>query len=545
MSVLHELLESEVVQRLGWTILHSLWEGAAVAAVLAILLALLRKHRPEVRYLLSCGAMLALLIAPVATFVLLPDAPSAARPVATVASSSGSMQPASQTIVVPVRLPIDTPAATAPVRVTLAAPIEPAVPSIRHDSRLSFSALLMRGWNDTLDWLASLVPWLVLTWAAGVLALSLWNLGGFVAVHQLKRASIEPAGAAAERLARRLADRMGIHRAVRVVGSARAQTPLVIGALKPVILVPLSALCELPASELESILAHELAHVRRHDYLVNLLQSAIATLLFYHPAAWWISRRISIEREHCCDDLVLKVTRDRATYARALAAVASVRIPALSPAASGGKLLPRLRRIVGAPEVHAAKSSSWIAGAVVVACCAVFAMALRTEPAPAAERGLPATPTHNAGPAQDMIHVRGVVLLPDGKPAAHASVEIAPNWRQDDPNVPSDVLSRTTSGADGRFQIAFDKSKLSPFILDDGSSGRDLWKKAAVIARADGFGLAWSAWDKTDSNGDVVLKLVPDLPIEGRIVDLEGRPVPNVKVRTTGLMNRALVEFSD
>src|SRR6185312_12816411 len=105
MSVLHELLESEVVQRLGWTILHSLWEGAAVAAVLAILLALLRKHRPEVRYLLSCGAMLALLIAPVATFVLLPDAPSAARPVATVASSSGSMQPASQTIVVPVRLP--------------------------------------------------------------------------------------------------------------------------------------------------------------------------------------------------------------------------------------------------------------------------------------------------------------------------------------------------------------------------------------------------------------------------------------------------------
>ena len=98
---------------------------------------------------------------------------------------------------------------------------------------------------------------------------------------------------------------------------------------------------------MEALLAHELAHVLRHDYLVNLLQSVVETLLFYHPVTWWVSRRIRAERENCCDDLALSVTRDRAAYARALATVAGVWAPALAPAAAGSELLPRLRRVLG------------------------------------------------------------------------------------------------------------------------------------------------------------------------------------------------------
>ena len=151
-----------------------------------------------------------------------------------------------------------------------------------------------------------------------------------------------------------------------------------IGALRPVILLPASLASGLTAAQLESILLHELAHVRRHDYLVNLLQAAVETLLFYHPAAWWASRRIRAEREHCCDDAVVAVTGDRATYARALAAVAELATqfgagaPALAPAATGGRLLARIRRLMTpapAPDAHLPRRT----GAAVALCLGIVA----------------------------------------------------------------------------------------------------------------------------------------------------------------------------
>ena len=95
--------------------------------------------------------------------------------------------------------------------------------------------------------------------------------------------------------------------------------PTVIGWLKPVVLLPASALAGLTPRQLEAILAHELAHIRRHDYLVNLLQTLVETLLFYHPAVWWLSRRIRVERENCCDDLAVSLCGDPVAYAAALA----------------------------------------------------------------------------------------------------------------------------------------------------------------------------------------------------------------------------------
>ena len=85
-----------------------------------------------------------------------------------------------------------------------------------------------------------------------------------------------------------------------------------------VILLPISTLSGLSREQIEMILAHELAHIRRHDFFVNLLQATVETLLFYHPAAWWISRRIRVEREHCCDDIAVDVCGNPLQYARAL-----------------------------------------------------------------------------------------------------------------------------------------------------------------------------------------------------------------------------------
>ena len=109
--------------------------------------------------------------------------------------------------------------------------------------------------------------------------------------------------------------------------SSRVAVPLVVGWLRPAILVPVAALSGLTALEMEAILAHELAHIRRHDYLVNLVQCLIETLMFHHPATWWISGVIRREREHCCDDIAVLACRDRVVYARALAAMEGLRSP--------------------------------------------------------------------------------------------------------------------------------------------------------------------------------------------------------------------------
>ena len=98
-----------------------------------------------------------------------------------------------------------------------------------------------------------------------------------------------------------------------------------IGWLRPVILFPASALTGLSAEQLEALLAHELAHIRRYDYLVNLLQTTVETLFFYHPAVWWVSAQVRQEREHCCDDLAVAACGDVLTYARALTALEQLR----------------------------------------------------------------------------------------------------------------------------------------------------------------------------------------------------------------------------
>ena len=141
--------------------------------------------------------------------------------------------------------------------------------------------------------------------------------------------------------------------------------PTVIGWLKPVVLLPASALAGLAPNQIEAILAHELAHIRRHDYLVNLCRRVVETLLFYHPAVWWLSRRIRAERENCCDDLAVSLCGDPVAYAAALAELEGLRSTTgdLVLAATGGSLLQRVRRLLGAPT-HAGRAPGWLAAGV-------------------------------------------------------------------------------------------------------------------------------------------------------------------------------------
>ena len=123
----------------------------------------------------------------------------------------------------------------------------------------------------------------------------------------------------------RMAKRLGLARAVEVLQSTLVKTPVVVGYFRPAILLPLCVVTGLPEAQLELILAHELAHIRRHDYLVNLLQTLVETLFFYHPAVWWLSRQIRNERENCCDDVAMAAVGSRADYGRALLAIEELR----------------------------------------------------------------------------------------------------------------------------------------------------------------------------------------------------------------------------
>ena len=184
--------------------------------------------------------------------------------------------------------------------------------------------------------------WLPYLWLAGVALCSIRVMRAALATHQLQRD------------ARTIANPCPhlFDRAVRIVESARVTVPAQLGVLKPVILLPLGMALQLPAAQLEAILAHELAHIRRHDYLVNLLQVFVETLLFYHPGVGWVSQVMRREREHCADDLALEMIRDPHAYAAALLTLEESRQAGFATAANGGDLKTRIERVLagGAPE---------------------------------------------------------------------------------------------------------------------------------------------------------------------------------------------------
>jgi beta-lactamase regulating signal transducer with metallopeptidase domain len=210
---------------------------------------------------------------------------------------------------------------------------------------------------------------LVIVWAIGVALLSIRLIGAWWLTRRLVHAHVRPVSDDLKARALELARRLRISRPVRLCESLLVEVPTVVGWLRPVILVPASTLTGLTPNQLQAVLAHELAHVRRHDYLVNLAQAVIETLLFYHPAVWWVSRTVREEREHCCDDLAIALCGDAVAYARALCELEECRAAHanLALAATGGSLVNRVRRILGRPSYDASATSRWLAGALAMA----------------------------------------------------------------------------------------------------------------------------------------------------------------------------------
>ena len=327
-SPLAELSARPALLAIGWALVHSLWQLALVAAATAAAWRGLAGRPARERYVLSCAALALMLALPIGTALVV------YRPDAAMASTA---PPAGASVALAPGLPSRGSAGAALIDGLVAWNSDGGDTEEAHVSNL---AARVETW----------LPLLVVVWLAGVSLLAARAGGGWWLVRRrVSDALAAPEDSALVARVRLLARRLGVRRAVRAVRSSLVEVPSVAGWLKPVLLVPASALSGLSVSQVDAILAHELAHVRRHDYLVNLAQTAAETLLFYHPATWWVSSRIRAAREHCCDDLAVAVSGDVVGYADALARLERLRAarPATLVAADGGRLIDRVRRLAG------------------------------------------------------------------------------------------------------------------------------------------------------------------------------------------------------
>jgi uncharacterized protein (TIGR03435 family) len=315
MNAMQILASEPWVERFGMTLLHFLWQGLVIAILYAAArLIAARTSSPQTRYLLACAALGAMMAAPLVTWELMRRLDASPEAMYRIRSTPAT-------------------ASTTDIATTNTLPdsIRATVSGVQPEP---------------------LLLWVVLVWFAGAMVLWVRLAGGWVVAARMRSMLVRRAPPEWQQSLQELGARIGLSRPVRLLVSALVQVPTVVGWLRPVVLVPVGALGGLPAEHMEALLLHELAHIRRHDYLMNILQSVAESLLFYHPAVWWLSGHIRTERELCCDDVAVSISGDALTYARALAQLESYRPAYLHAAiaANGGSLRNRIARLLGQPR---------------------------------------------------------------------------------------------------------------------------------------------------------------------------------------------------
>ena len=307
MNNLANWISPEVMRTLGWTLVHFLWQGAGLAALFAVAAAVCRSA--SARYAVAVGALLLMLASPVITFTWL----------------RAQSNPA--------------------VRTGAQGALTWAGTSTQNATALS-SSRAPSAETRTVQPIGML--WLVEAWFLGVLLLSLRTAGGLILIERMRRKEIKPVTRELYAKCLALQRRMGLDRVIQYCECRRLDAPAVLGWFRPVVLLPMRALTGLTEEQIEAVIAHELAHIRRLDCFVNLFQIATETLLFYHPAVWWVSQRIRSERENCCDDEAIAICGDAVNYARALTLMEEWRTaPALMMAANRSPLGARVVRLLG------------------------------------------------------------------------------------------------------------------------------------------------------------------------------------------------------
>jgi hypothetical protein len=306
MDFITNILPEKTLYALGWTVVHSLWQAFAVALLLAAYLLAWQKKDAHRRYVASNIALGAILSMAIVTFLILVKTPEA-EPAFTghVFGENGE---------------------------AMGVYFFEEPPSI-----------FQRYFDENM-------PAIVTVWLLGLVFFLLKMIGGLLYIQRLKHRYTLELSYQWEELLQYLADGLHLKKQVRLAESALVKVPMVLGWLKPVILLPMGAVNNLSTEQVEAILAHELAHIARHDYLLNLLQSVIEILFYFNPAVWWISANIRTERENCCDDIAVRLCGNSLDYAKALVSLQEMHqaAPAFAMPFSKNKnqLLQRIQRIL-------------------------------------------------------------------------------------------------------------------------------------------------------------------------------------------------------
>ncbi|MDE3271628.1 M56 family metallopeptidase [Pseudoalteromonas sp. G4] len=319
MDILPSLLESDLLHSISLTLLHFLWQGLAIAGILLCVKKLTSNKHSELRYLVSLLSLTLCVIAPTITFLLISQ-------------------------------PEQTSFATPPLA--------------------SSSVISVATQADVIGqlYLSDFTPLIAVAWMCGVALLSVRLGWQMLQVHKLTTTNIVQPSDKLEQIFNQLKLQLSVAKRSRLVISLTAQVPMAIGWIKPVVLLPANLASGLTIAQLEMLMAHELAHIKRYDYLVNLIQTFVELVLFFHPAVKWISKQIRIEREYCCDDIALHHCGNHLHYARALteAEVLRQNIPELAMAATGGDLKSRIHRAVGQHSCAPRYGNQWLAALAAV-----------------------------------------------------------------------------------------------------------------------------------------------------------------------------------
>ncbi|MGD9126089.1 MAG: efflux RND transporter permease subunit, partial [Planctomycetia bacterium] len=372
-----DFLREPLWQPLTWTLLHFLWQGLVIVVMVTILRYLLPIRRAQHRYLVNLAALMAMAICPVATFILLDATESSTvashhdSAIESAAPIESDPKPTEMAHAEPPANPIMLPApenGVSPETIETIA-IVPVLPDTSESMEIVPDPA--PAYNQFQPYITAIQPYALILWIVGILFFGARLLISWLHVRWLRwgcQSISDELAATAVALSKRL----GLRFPPRVYASEKIREAIVVGLWRPLVLLPTSWLTLVPPEVLEAVIAHELAHIRRFDLWVNLLQRLMETILFYHPAVWYLSRRVSVEREMCADDLAVCATKDRLLYVTALERLGRMRLspnaPRLGTSIGGNKmaLLNRVGNLLGLSAPNK-KARWWPVGLLTIA----------------------------------------------------------------------------------------------------------------------------------------------------------------------------------
>jgi beta-lactamase regulating signal transducer with metallopeptidase domain len=352
MNALTNLLGDNVISALGWSLFNVLWQGFLVAVVLGIFLYSFRKKSAQSRYIVSIASLLLIVGLSIFNFA---DKYESETVKTNSAENTVQFETKSENRILNIR---------------------------NYTVDFSFNELVSR-LKSNLNTIDKYFPLVINIWLIGMFVFILKFVFSYLYTNRFKKLKTNSLSQKWMNNFKVLEQKLQLKKKINYIESAIIKVPFVLGYLKPFVVIPTELLTGMPSNQIEAIVAHELAHIRRNDYIINVLQTIIETVFFFHPAVWYISSQIRKERENCCDDIALTACEGSIVYAKALVSVQELSLGRqyAAVAFSGKKkhLLNRIKRMIMKPKIKSNFTDKMIASLVIVSAILALSFTYNAE----------------------------------------------------------------------------------------------------------------------------------------------------------------------